>query len=91
MLISVVFALCLLEALGGDGGIAPSHPRLKLDGSPVPLGSTATHEAIQIPISVWVRWKSLDTAMNENELIGVSTQGQTVKVKRRCCSNVSEL
>ncbi|MEM0196665.1 MAG: hypothetical protein QXK66_03415 [Sulfolobales archaeon] len=76
MLVSVVF-LCSLEALGGDGSIAPSHPRLKLDGSSVPLGSTATHEAIQIPISVWVRWKSLDTATNENELMGVSIQGQT--------------
>jgi len=54
-----------LEALGGDGSDAPSHPRLELDGSSVPLGSTATHEAIQIPVSVWVRWKSLDTAVHE--------------------------
>ncbi|MEM1961883.1 MAG: hypothetical protein QW564_03325 [Sulfolobales archaeon] len=67
----------LLISLGGDGSDAPSHPRLKLDGSSVPLGSTATHEAIQIPISVWVRWKPLDTATNENKLIRVSIQGQT--------------
>jgi hypothetical protein len=32
-----------------------------LDGSPVPLGSTATHEPIEIPRSLWGRWKSLDT------------------------------
>jgi putative transposase len=31
-----------------------------LDGSPVPLGSTATHEPIGIPISLWGRWKSPD-------------------------------
>ncbi|MEM4435325.1 MAG: hypothetical protein QXP10_04540 [Sulfolobales archaeon] len=70
----------LLKALGGDGSIAPSHPRLKLDVSSVPLGSTATREPIQTPGSAWTRWKSLDTAMNENELIVVSIQGQTVKV-----------
>jgi IS605 OrfB family transposase len=31
-----------------------------LDGSPVPLGSTATYEPIEIPRSLWGRWKSLD-------------------------------
>jgi hypothetical protein len=31
-----------------------------LDGSPMPLGSTATHEPIEIPRSLWGRWKSLD-------------------------------
>jgi hypothetical protein len=33
---------------------------LDLDGSPIPLGSTATHEPIGIPISLWGRWKSPD-------------------------------
>ncbi len=33
----------LYKALGGDG-------------SPVPLGSTATHEPIVIPKSLWARW-----------------------------------
>jgi hypothetical protein len=33
---------------------------LSIDGSPVPLGSTATHEPIGISISLWGRWKSLD-------------------------------
>ncbi len=31
-----------------------------IDGSPMPLGSTATHEPIEIPRSLWGRWKSLD-------------------------------
>ena len=31
-----------------------------LDGSPIPLGSTATGEPIEIPRSLWGRWKSLD-------------------------------
>jgi len=39
------------------------------------LGSTATHEPIQIPISVWVRWKSLDT--KEHEQTKINIQGQT--------------
>jgi hypothetical protein len=29
-----------------------------IDGSPFPLGSTATHEPIEIPRSLWGRWKS---------------------------------
>jgi hypothetical protein len=33
---------------------------LGIDGSPVPLGSTATSEPIEIPRSLWGRWKSLD-------------------------------
>jgi hypothetical protein len=31
-----------------------------LDGSPMPLGSTATSEPIEIPRSLWGRWKSPD-------------------------------
>jgi hypothetical protein len=31
-----------------------------IDGSPMPLGSTATSEPIEIPRSLWGRWKSLD-------------------------------
>jgi hypothetical protein len=31
-----------------------------LDRSPMPLGSTATSESIEIPRSLWGRWKSLD-------------------------------
>jgi hypothetical protein len=32
----------------------------RVDGSPMPLGSTATSEPIEIPRSLWGRWKSLD-------------------------------
>jgi hypothetical protein len=31
-----------------------------LDESPIPLGSTAINEPIEIPRSLWGRWKSLD-------------------------------
>jgi len=31
-----------------------------LDRSPMPLGSTATSEPIEIPRSLWGRWKSPD-------------------------------
>ena len=60
------------KALGGDGSIAPS-PRglLPVDGSPVPLGSTATHEPIEIQRSLWARWKSLD-AMRDHKPIQTS-------------------
>jgi IS605 OrfB family transposase len=58
----------LLRARLGDGGNAPSPGGLVVDGSPVPLGSTAAHDPIGIPKSLWARWKSLD-AMNEHGLI----------------------
>ncbi|MEB3851193.1 MAG: transposase [Desulfurococcales archaeon] len=49
-----------LKALRGDGSIAPSPIGLvPLDGSPVPLGSTATHDPIRVPRPVWARRKSL--------------------------------
>ncbi len=32
----------------------------RVDGSPMPLGSTAINEPIEIPRSLWGRWKSLD-------------------------------
>jgi len=49
----------LLKALRGDGSDAPSPAGLNIDGSPVPLGSTAAHDPIGIPKSLWARWKSL--------------------------------
>ncbi len=57
----------LFKALGGDGSIAPSHPGLNLDGSPMPLGSTAAHDLTGIPRSLWARLKSLD--MREHQAI----------------------
>jgi IS605 OrfB family transposase len=58
----------LLRVRLGDGGTAPSPGGLNLDGSPVPLGSTATHDPMLIAREVWARWKSLDT-VNKHELI----------------------
>jgi IS605 OrfB family transposase len=48
-----------LEALY-EGSAQKGFGDPSLDGSPVPLGSTATSEPIEIPRSLWGRWKSLD-------------------------------
>ena len=56
----------LLKACLGNGSTAPSLGGLNLDGSPVPLGSTTTHDPTAISKSLWARWKSLD-ATNKNE------------------------
>ncbi|RLF84920.1 transposase [Thermococci archaeon] len=48
-----------LRALQSDGGDALSSGDVFVDGSPVPLGSTATSEAIWIEKSRWLRWNSL--------------------------------
>ena len=58
----------LFKALWGDGSIAPSPVGHNLDGSPVPLGSTATHDPIGIPKSLWARWKSLEMTLNNPNL-----------------------
>jgi len=63
----------LLKALRGDGSSAPSPAGSNLDGSPVPLGSTATHDPIGIPRSLWARWSSLGAAMNTHELTKMNT------------------
>ncbi|MFP3301264.1 MAG: hypothetical protein RXN84_02435, partial [Caldivirga sp.] len=45
-----------------------------LDGSPMPLGSTATHEPTPITHEVWARWKSLGTTPRDkrnSELSGL--------------------
>ncbi len=42
----------------GDGSHAPSLGRLiSVDGRLIPLASTATHDPIGIPKSLWARWK----------------------------------
>jgi IS605 OrfB family transposase len=48
-----------LEALY-EGSAQKGFRVLSIDGSPIPLGSTATSEPIEIPRSLWGRWKSLD-------------------------------
>jgi IS605 OrfB family transposase len=61
----------LLKARLGNGSSAPSLGGLSLDGSPMPLGSTATHDPTGISKSLWARWKSLD-ATNKHELMRMS-------------------
>jgi putative transposase len=46
-----------LRARPGSEGNAQSPGGFSLDGSPMPLGSTATHEPTGTPL--WTRWKSL--------------------------------
>jgi hypothetical protein len=45
-----------LEALY-EGSAQKGFRVLSIDGSPVPLDSTATSEPIEIPRSLWGRWK----------------------------------
>ena len=61
----------LLRARLGNGSSAPSLGGLRVDGSPVPLGSTATHDPTGIPKPLWARWKSLD-ATSKDEPMGMS-------------------
>jgi len=60
----------LFRARPGDGSSAPSLGGSTLDGSPVPLGSTATHDPTGIARPLWARWKSppqkrSDTILNK--------------------------
>jgi len=54
----------LLKVLRGDGSNAPSPARLAVDGSPVPLGSTAAHDPTPIAREAWARWKRALAARN---------------------------
>jgi IS605 OrfB family transposase len=58
----------LLRARLGNGSTAPSPGGLGLDGSPVPLGSTATHDPTEIPKSLWARWKPLDATSKDEPM-----------------------
>jgi putative transposase len=62
-----------LRALRGDGSNAPSPVGSSLDGSPVPLGSTATHDPTGISKSLWARWNSLGMTMKIYKMIGMNT------------------
>jgi len=54
----------LVRARPGDGSNAPSLGGFDVDGSPVPLGSTATHDPTGIARPLWARWKSLEATLN---------------------------
>jgi len=62
----------IIRACLGDGSNAPSLGGFNVDGSLVPLGSTATHEPIEIKRSLWARWSSLKTTMNAYKMIGMN-------------------
>jgi hypothetical protein len=53
---------------------------LSIDGSPMPLGSTATHEPIEIPRSLWGRWKSLDNHRDALASLWVKKQSNTKQI-----------
>jgi putative transposase len=68
-----------LEAL--YEGIAQKGFRVSiLDGSPMPLGSTATSEPIEIPRSLWGRWKSLDNHRDAITSLWIKKQSNTNKL-----------
>jgi len=62
----------LFRARLGDGSTAPSLGGFALDGSPIPLGSTATHDPTGIPKSLWARWKSLDETLKNPKIKGMT-------------------
>jgi len=60
-----------------EGSVQKGFGFLSIDGSPVPLGSTATHEPIEIPRSLWGRWKSLDDHRAKNPVDQEAKQSKT--------------
>jgi len=50
--------------VGGDGSSAPSPQPYIVDGNPMPLGSTTTHEPTWIAREMWARWKFLEAILN---------------------------
>ena len=62
----------LFKALRGDGSSAPNPVGYIVDGSPVPLGSTATHDPTRVPKPVWARWKSLEATLNKPKITGMT-------------------
>jgi hypothetical protein len=65
-----------LEALY-EGNAQKGFGVSSLDGSTVPLGSTATYEPIEIPRSLWRRWKSLDGHRAKNPWIKKQSSPKT--------------
>jgi IS605 OrfB family transposase len=51
-----------------------------IDGSPFTLGSTATSEPIEIPRSLWGRWKSLDDHRDVITSLWIEKQSNTNKL-----------
>jgi hypothetical protein len=53
---------------------------LSLDGSPFPLGLKSTHEPIEIPRSLWGRWKSLDDHRDAIETLWIKRQNNPKQI-----------
>jgi len=68
-----------LEALY-EGNAQKGFEFLSIDGSPMPLGSTATHEPIEIPRSLWGRWKSLDNHRDAITSLWIKKHSNTNKL-----------
>ena len=51
-----------------------------LDGSPVPLGSTATYETAGVSKTLWGRWKSLDDHRDAIASLWVKKQSNTKQI-----------
>jgi hypothetical protein len=51
-----------------------------LDGSPVPLGSTATYETAGVSKTLWGRWKSLDNHRDAITSLWIKKHGNTNKL-----------
>jgi putative transposase len=54
---------------------------LSIDGSPFPLGSTATSETIEIPRSLWGRWRFLND--HRDVIISLWIKKHSSTIKRR--------
>jgi len=68
-----------LEALY-EGSAQKGFGDPSIDGSPAPLGSTATSEPIEIPRSLWGRWRSLDDHRDAITSLWVKKQSNTNKL-----------
>jgi len=68
-----------LEALY-EGSAQKGFGDPSIDGSPFPLGSTATNEPIEIPRSLWGRWKSLDDHRDVIASLWIEKQSNTNKL-----------
>jgi hypothetical protein len=56
---------------------------LALDGSPVPLGSTATHETTGVSKTLWGRWKSLNDHRDVITSLWIKKQSNSTKEYQR--------
>ncbi|WP_052833690.1 IS200/IS605 family accessory protein TnpB-related protein [Staphylothermus hellenicus] len=71
----------LFRALGVDGSNAPRPIGITVDGRPVPLASTATHDTTTLKRGLWERWKSLPYHFIVISMVG--TNGKELGEKYR--------